>query len=204
MTYTQAGAYLTANPPPAVAFADALGSPNIGMSGFTGGGQIGCNYQFGAFVLGAEVDGEYVGLSGTAAAAGTLPVIGAGVSSNVSVSDHSLFTFRPRAGYAVDRVLYYVTGGYAAGRVSYSETFFHSATNSVDAGTVSSTKGGWTVGGGVEYALTNSWTVRGEYLYVNLGSVGFGTANSAFPTFTTVNGANLKESLVRFGLNYKF
>jgi outer membrane immunogenic protein len=204
VTYAQTGAYLTVNPPADVAFANALGSPSIGMSGVTGGGQIGCNYQFGAFVIGLEGDGEYVGLSGATTASGTLPVLGSGVSSSVTVSDRSLFTVRPRIGYAFDRTLFYATGGWADGRVSYSQSFLHTVTGSVDAGTVSANRGGWTVGGGIEYALAYNWTIRGEYLYVNLGSVGFGTANNLFPAFTTVNSASFKESLVRFGLNYKF
>ena len=206
VSYSQTGAYLGVggNAPADIAFAHALGSPSIDMNGFTGGGQIGCNYQVGSFVFGIEGDGEYVGLSGTANAAGNLPVAGPAVASSTSVSSHSLFTVRPRAGFAVDRAWFYATGGFAAGNVRYSETFTHLATNSVEAGSVSSTKSGWAVGGGVEYALTNNWTVKGEYLYVNLGSVGFNTANNLFPTFTSANSASFKENIVRLGLNYKF
>jgi outer membrane immunogenic protein len=120
VNYAQTGAYST-YPPAYVAFADSLGSPKIAMSGFTGGGQIGCNYQAGSFVFAIEGDGDYVGLSGTAAALATVPVFLSVNSSSASVSSHSLFTVRPRIGYAVDRTLFYVTGGYAAGNVSYSE-----------------------------------------------------------------------------------
>jgi outer membrane immunogenic protein len=154
--YTQTRAYLTTSPPAAVVFADGLGSPIISVNGFTGGGQIGCNYQIGRVVFGIEGDGEYVGLSKTAAACGTLPVLGATVSPSASVSSHSLFTVRPRAGYAIYRTLFYVTGGYAAGTVNYNETFLHMATNSVEAGAASSMKSGWTIGAGIEYAITNN------------------------------------------------
>jgi outer membrane immunogenic protein len=204
VTYTQTGAFLTAANPANVAFANGLGSSNINMNGFTGGGQIGCNYQVGSFVFGIEADGEYVGLSGTAATSGTLPVGAAPVSSSTSVSAHGLFTLRPRAGFAVDRTLFYATGGYAAGTVDYSQTFTHLASNSVEAGAVSSTASGWSVGAGIEYAMTNNWTIRGEYLYVNLGSVSFIAANNLFPTFASANNATLKESIVRLGVNYKF
>jgi outer membrane immunogenic protein len=204
VTYTQTGAFLTAANPANVAFSNSLGSPNISMNGLAGGGQIGCNYQIARFVFGLEGDGESVGLSGIAGASGTLPVGGSPASSSTLVSSHALFTLRPRAGFAVDRTLFYVTGGYAAGILDYSETFTHLATNSVEAGTVSSTRSGWSVGAGIEYAMTNNWTIKGEYLYVNLGSVSFATANNLFPTFTSANNATLKENVVRLGLNYKF
>jgi len=206
VSLSETGAFLnplSRNPPADVAYSDALGSPGIRMSGFTGGGQFGCNYQAGSFVFGIEGDGEYTGLSGSAAATGTLPVAGLAASATTSVSSHSLFTVRPRAGFAVDRTLFYVTGGYAAGNVSYSESMSQAAGVSTG-GTVSSTQSGWTIGGGIEYAMTNNWTIKGEYLYVNLGSVGFAGFNIIRPTFTTANSATFKEDIVRLGLNYKF
>ncbi|HEY5067541.1 MAG TPA: outer membrane beta-barrel protein [Xanthobacteraceae bacterium] len=206
VTLMETGAFLdplSHNPPADVAFSNALGSPGIRMSGFTGGGQVGCNYQAGSFVFGIEGDGEYTGLSGSAAATATLPIAKLAASATTSVSSHSLFTVRPRAGFAVDRTLFYVTGGYAGGNVTYSESMSQRAGVSTG-GTVSSTQSGWTIGGGIEYAMTNNWTIKGEYLYVNLGSVGFAGANIVMPTFTTANSATFKENIGRLGLNYKF
>jgi outer membrane immunogenic protein len=203
VTFTETGAFL-ANPAADVAFSDQFGSPKLGMSGFTGGGQGGCNLQTGTFVFGVEADGAYLDLSRGTAATGNIPVGGTPVSMSASVSTHSLFTVRPRAGFAMDRMFFYATGGYAAGNVTYNEWVTHSLGHSFIAGTASALRSGWTVGGGIEYAVTNHWTIKGEYLYVDLGTVGFNAANDLVPTFTSVNSATLKENIVRFGGNYKF
>jgi outer membrane immunogenic protein len=203
-SYTQGGAYIGGNPPGDIAFADALGSSTINTNGFTGGGQIGCNWQTSSFVFGIEGDANYLHLRGSSAATGVLPTLGSQVSSSASVSTDYLFTFRPRVGVAVDRALFYVTGGLAAGNEKFNETFFHFASGTSESGSVSSTKAGWTAGGGIEYAFTNKWSAKVEYLYVDLGSVNFASANSGFPTFTAKNSANLKENIGRLGLNYKF
>src|SRR2546429_650216 len=64
------------------------------------------------------------------------------------------------AGYAFDRFLPYFTGGAAFGAVKGSVLGFGSFTE---------TKVGWTLGGGLEYAFTDNWTAKLEYLYVDLG-----------------------------------
>jgi outer membrane immunogenic protein len=56
---------------------------------------------------------------------------------------------------------------------------------------------GWTIGGGLEYALTNHWTVRTEYLYADLGKTTF--TQSGFNV-----GVKTTENIVRAGLSYKF
>ena len=60
------------------------------------------------------------------------------------------------------------TVGFAYGNVDYSANtnFDNGITYPVD---FTETKTGWTAGGGVEYALTNHWTVRAEYLHYDLG-----------------------------------
>jgi outer membrane immunogenic protein len=68
---------------------------------------------------------------------------------------------------------------------------------------------GWTVGGGVEYAWTNNWTIRGEYLYVNLGSRNFTTVGNpaaafAFPGVFAQGHVDYNASLFRAAVNYKF
>lgn len=185
----------------------ATATTSINTNGFTGGGQIGCNWQTGQFVLGLEGDGEYLGLSGSSSTSAI--VSGALVTNSASVSSHSLFTVRPRVGFAAGQALFYATGGLAVGNVSFSDTQTYgpgsfSGSTSVASGSVSSTKTGWTVGGGVEYAIDNHWIAGVEYLYVNLGSVSFNTAVIPFPTFTNGFSADFKENLVRARLSYKF
>ncbi|WP_332119505.1 outer membrane protein [Azorhizobium caulinodans] len=148
--------------------ADALG---LDPDGWFGGGQVGYNYQFqNNMLVGLEADVQGGGIS-----AGNGPV-----SSKLE----SFGTVRARLGYAVDRVLPYVTGGFAWGNNKIT-----------DFGTSQSqTLTGWTVGGGVEYALTNNWTARAEYLYTDLGKA----------DYKALGEAGVAASTARLGVNYKF
>ena len=78
------------------------------------------------------------------------------------------FALRARAGIAYDRVLFFVAGG--ATWADEKITHFGSST-------VSETRSGWTLGGGVDWAVTNNFIARVEYLYADLGG------NKAYPFF---------------------
>ena len=67
-------------------------------------------------------------------------------------------------------------------------------------GSFSETKVGWTVGGGLEYAFTDNWTTKLEYLYVDLGNTTCNAACSGGDPFDVT----FKTSIVRGGVNYKF
>ena len=56
-----------------------------------------------------------------------------------------------------------------------------------EAGSVSQTTAGWTVGGGAEYAFDNHWSVKAEYLYVDPGSVSFSTAGNPAPSYISTD-----------------
>ena len=80
-------------------------------------------------------------------------------------------------------------------------------------GSASKTLTGWAVGGGMEYALTASWFVRGEYLHYDLGSMGYaatqlastvGVGGVPFTTLNVASSTNFKGDIARFGVNYKF
>lgn len=116
------------------------GSPN----GIAGGGQIGANWQFGQFVIGAEGD-----LQGSAAE---------GTFAAYKFSNPWFGTLRGRGGYAMNNILLYLTGGlaYGGGRVEFAGI------------TEAQTHFGWTLGGGVEVGLTPNWSAKAEYLYVRL------------------------------------
>ena len=165
--------------------------------GFVGGGQVGYNYQIGQFVIGLEADIQYADMTqdaGTFFLPGTA-LFGVGGGSSLDYFG----TIRARAGFAFDRALIYATGGFAYGggdRVTCSIGVFFA-----DCGDDSST--GWTVGGGVEYAITNNFTVKLEGLYVNLDRGG----NDVFDPITGVifpAQENIEFGVVRAGLNYKF
>lgn len=146
-----------------------------------GGVQAGYNWQSGPFVLGGEADIGYGHPSKTKAFGVNTMKIEEGVSGTV----------RARAGYAVDRALVYGTGGLAWAN------FDTTVNNGVVSAKSDRTRAGWVVGGGVEYALTNNISAKGEYLYEDFGNMK-----------QTVNGVatsnKLSDHIVRVGLNYKF
>jgi outer membrane immunogenic protein len=194
-----------------------LGTGTANVNGPLAGGQIGYNWQSGAFVYGLETDLQWTGQKG-----GVLfcfpPACGPGAFQ--AAVDHKLDwfgTFRARAGWLVDpRVLLYATGGLAYGQVTTTAT---GGVVGQPFATLSAkgTRAGWTVGGGIEGALSNNWTVKAEYLYMDLGnapSVG-ASATTIFPNvpdigFTTVldtslaTGGRVRDHIFRLGVNYRF
>ena len=105
--------------------------------------------------------------------------------------DTWLATVRGRVGYSFDRWLPYITGGGAWGKV------YLDAPGSA----VNDTKGGWTAGAGVEYAIGPAWTVKLEYLYVDLGDATCGTAACVLPANAQVH---FTSNIMRAGVNFRF
>jgi outer membrane immunogenic protein len=167
-----------------------LNTGTFNTSGFLVGGTLGFNYQVDEFVLGAETDLDWTGITGSIAngcnAAG---VGGPAVLGPCQTANNWLGTTRARLGYAADRVLFYGTGGVAYGDVK--ATAFGVTT--------SSTQIGWTAGAGVEAAFADNWTARIEYLYVDLGNASCGATCGGAPV-----DVSFTQSLVRAGIDFKF
>jgi outer membrane immunogenic protein len=183
------------------------GSLATGKDGFIGGGQIGYNYQFGAVVAGVEADLQYV--DGKRATVFTNGPVATGAGSGLEY----LGTVRARLGYVpMDRLMIYVTGGLAYGNPQNTAvvTTVAPLPAGLWAGSSDNTRFGYTIGGGVEYALTNNWTAKVEYLYYDLGrqSVTAGPVNAAtaaaFPGVAYQARFQNNGSIVRGGVNYKF
>jgi outer membrane immunogenic protein len=182
-----------------------------GPSGVTGGLQAGYNYQVGGFVFGIDADFSGTGMSGTKTVSPIIQSDGTPFPGSGFLRAHQdvnwYGTVRPRVGYAViPTLLVYATGGLAYGDVSYSaNTDFRPVGTTAYPASFSKTKAGWTVGGGIEYAVCTHWTVRAEYLYMDLGSESVHVSPSTVPLpyqvgykwETTANVFNL-------GVNYKF
>lgn len=158
------------------------------INGFTGGGQIGVNYQMGAFVLGAETDFQFSAIDGDFRENNRWAC---GPNNKCETQVDWFGTLRGRMGYAFDNVLPYVTGGLAYGHVE-SE----SGNNDPSNWQVSDDQLGWTLGGGVEMAFGEHFTGRIEYLYVDLGE----TSETGDYDFQ----ASADFSVVRAGVNYAF
>jgi outer membrane immunogenic protein len=191
----------------------AAASPKLNSDGFTGGAQAGYNWQAGSAVFGVEADIDAFHIrgrtTGTFAFPSTLPggPIGpptAFFTSTSSVSTDWLFTGRGRLGWAADNWMLYATGGVAVTNVNVNQSIGLIAPFVFNA-TTSSTRVGYTVGGGFEYAMDRNWSVKGEYLYVDFGTLnGVGVLTPAFAGFTYTNSTHLTANIARAGLNYHF
>jgi outer membrane immunogenic protein len=157
----------------------AAASPRLKPDGFTGGGQVGYNWQAGAAVFGVEADIEAFRLrastTGTFPFPSTLPGGPLGpptafFSPTSSASTDWLFTGRGRIGWANDHWLLYATGGVAVTNLSVNQTIVQLAPFVFNASS-SDTRVGWTVGAGFEYMFAKNWSVKGEYLYLDFGSL---------------------------------
>jgi outer membrane immunogenic protein len=183
--------------------AGTLNFPGGDDGGFTGGGQIGYNYQMGSFVLGVETDIQWAD-TGNDSGVVFIPAtgfVGTFVPGEFRSNAPDWFgTLRARVGVAIDRVLIYGTGGLA-----YTED-----------------NTGWVLGGGVEWALPTNWNMFGtsavtfglEGLWLNIdrdndfaGPIGTFTPVGLpqVAVFAPRTGNNDNEfGVVRAKLNFKF
>jgi outer membrane immunogenic protein len=192
---------------------NAAGIGSIDPRGFTGGGQIGYNWQTGTLVFGLEADFEFFRQDDTRSITSPYPApFGASnFTLHQNVKTDWLFTLRPRAGIAANNWLFYVTGGLAVTELKTSFTFADTFGPSSASGAASDTKAGWTVGGGIEYGLTPNWTIRAEYLFVHFDDVTLTSTNLrnngagvSFPQNVFTHSADLQSNIVRGAINYKF
>ncbi|MFZ2156976.1 MAG: outer membrane protein [Bradyrhizobium sp.] len=184
---------------------DALTPGTVHPSGFMGGGQIGYNWQMNNFVVGIEADASYMG--GTASRAVTgFAVINPADVFRTSAESRFFGTLRPRVGLAVDRALFYVTGGLAVTSAKFTDSFGSFANTSVAADSSDTTRAGWTAGVGMEYAFTNNWSAKAEYLYADFGNFTQSIPNCALCGVGSEISVTHKytENIGRVGLNYKF
>jgi outer membrane immunogenic protein len=171
--------------------------PTISGHGFSstttlglGGGLVGYNYQVNpSFVIGLEGDGG--GVFGSAHAAAN---VWSPYYSSTAVNSSYYADIRGRLGWAQDRALLYVAGGAAFGN---AQTIYQLPWGSAPGITVNSSRTGWTIGGGLDYAFTDNWIGRVEYRYTNLG-----TENYHY-TYVT-DSVKAYSSQVLFAAIYKF
>lgn len=182
-----------------------LSSP---LTGLLGGLQLGYNFQNGPWVIGLEGDVQYANISGRQIP--FLLFIPSGGATDLEVFNssnaiNSFGTIRGRLGYAFDRFLPYVTGGLAAGMSHSSGSMAFASFPGVPAGDnalLNFTPSdrlhiGWAFGGGFEYGLPGGWSVKTEYLHIDLGE----ESSSSSLNLTSTK---LKFDLVRGGVNYHF
>jgi outer membrane immunogenic protein len=156
-------------------------------TGFFGGAQVGYNYQVGTWVFGVEAQGDWGDLNNW--------YDGVGQSNRSRIDAFGLFT--GRVGYALNNALFYAKGGGAAVHNKYE--VFDTGTLAT-LGTASETRWGAAVGGGIEVAFSENWSVAAEYVHAFLDHRTL-TFNPA-----AVGPYNIRQDvdLVAFHLNYRF
>ena len=210
-------------------FFDVLGGAEAAKftaEGYFGGAQIGYNWQTGTWVLGAEIEGSLSHLQrgvlggfcggfqnfgclgqqcggfqnfGCGFGGGCVPLgfQNFGCAGQLGVHVQSLALLSGRLGYAMDRTLFFVKGGAAVAHDKYVVNV-----PGVLSATPTSTRWGWIVGGGIEYALTAHWSIKVEYDYIDLGTerLNFVSPGGVVFTFDQIQ----QVQLAKGGINYRF
>jgi outer membrane immunogenic protein len=180
-----------------------LGATSHNSSGFVGGGQIGCDYQFvPGWVLGVEARAAWTSLKASNAGSVRNLVTGVILPSTFTVSNDFLASATARLGYSlVDRWLFYVKGGGAWTNERVDDAFTNVRGIAVDAST-SSTRTGWTIGTGAEWAFAPNWSATLEYDYYDFGSKGLTLTDPN----ATVTISSFKDTIhtLTAGVNYRF
>jgi outer membrane immunogenic protein len=194
----------------------AFSDPGSSKNAFTGGAQLGYNMQFGSVVAGVEADINYVDRKGGNVSgalfdpAGTYTTTFGLVSYDATGRRKSDWfgTVRGRLGFAFDRALVYATGGLAYGRVAGGgqlTTFdaVPAVVSTYNAAGSDRDQFGWALGGGIEYAFAQNWSVKAEYLHVHFKDSTYTLTDTTGVFQFAVRQSN-KMDLVRAGLNYRF
>jgi outer membrane immunogenic protein len=185
--------------------------PTTHGGGCFGGGQIGANYQFSNLVVGLEADASWGSIRGTGHVLETEP----GTIEILGLYEQKLTSFgtvRGRLGYAstwgTAPFLAYVTGGWAWARNELTTQATNSIAGALPGAVIDAQNhSGWSLGGGLEVAVAPNWSIKGEYLYMDLGSKTYATSaindDGALPAASLAS-VNLKLNTVKVGVNYKF
>lgn len=144
-------------------------------SGFVGGAQIGADMHLGTMVLGAELEGTYLGGKGSRLKS----------NQDTKVNQTSILAAKGRVGAAMDRTLVYGTAGLAVSKIDVD------GANS-DHG---SWKAGYLVGAGIEHAFTDRMSLRAEYNYLGLAK-DYEVGRSG--------NVDLRNHVFKAGINYRF
>jgi outer membrane immunogenic protein len=186
-----------------------VGEPTVGATAnsIIGGGQTGYNWQMGALVLGVEQDFQFTSLKPgfVYAAAPTLPLVtGDGFSANIKYMGAT----RARIGWAWDRVMLYGTGGVETAVGDGTGTYVGRAGGSPPLSFTDDRKFwiGWTVGAGLDWAMTNNVILGVDYRYFDLGTDTFnlgGVTPGAGATSTVTSTIHPRGSEVLARLNIK-
>jgi outer membrane immunogenic protein len=181
--------------------ATANSSPKFSVDGWDIGGTAGYNYQRGPWLVGVETDLSYSTADGALTIADR-PSAGTNrFTTQIGADIDYTGTLRLRAGYVAGPVLIYGTAGAGVSRVSFDRNY-RNATGATLNDTDKQFDMALTYGGGAEYKLSDKWSVKAEYLFMDAGKEQY---NSSYSDGTTgVATSDLDRDLYRMGVNYRF
>jgi outer membrane immunogenic protein len=174
----------------------ACDAPDMASWGGGIGLTAGWNAQSGNFVYGVEGDVSWVGFDNE------LDIDGGSYLMEHRASWDYLATLRARAGLTVGNVLGYVTGGIAVAQTDYSSWYVPPFDD--EGFSTSQTQVGFAAGAGVEVALNERLSLKGEYLYVGFPDETTPYQNGSADPDEDVMTYRSDAHLLRIGLNYRF
>jgi outer membrane immunogenic protein len=208
VSLTEPGASLTFPVTPA-----GLATNNLATSGVFGGADAGINWQTGPLVLGVEGDINWSNIDGTGNCSSlfgflSVPVFQASCNTKMPW----FATATGRIGMTVDHALMYVKGGAAWAEFDHNITTGATTLGPGIVGptyAVSDNRFGFTVGAGVEYALSSNWSAKLEYDYMDFGTKNLALTPTTLGLFAPIAiGLNVDDrervQLIKAGLNYRF
>jgi outer membrane immunogenic protein len=170
-------------------------------SSIVGGGQIGCDYQFGGnWVVGIQGQADFGNVHSS-----NEVVAFPGITADFKLKN--IETLTGRVGYSVaPTVLAYVKGGAAWANASSAAVI----PNGLIGEAASFTMTGYTVGGGLEWMFAPGWSLFGEYNYMNFGTKSVDFTSTGIPGFGAAGALSdtaaikLTAQTAIVGVNYKF
>jgi outer membrane immunogenic protein len=197
-------------------------SSTVYRPGVIYGGQIGYNWKVNNAVFGVEADFQGISDShsntfSSVTPSPAFPAFPLSQTATLSESMREFGTLRGRAGLLWGpNVLFYGTGGFAYANVSATTTIGQNLVSPGvgpygTIGQTSSWRYGWVVGAGTEWKWTANWSIKGEYLYADLGNMSYNTgplisplAGFVFSAANTTTTVHVHENIFRAGINYSF
>jgi len=192
-------------PPADQALINAGGGGNSNKTGFTGGVEGGYNYVAGNWLFGIET--EFSALDVNESQQNNYQsTLSPAVSYSITqrAKTNWMWTLRPRVGVISGPWLFYGTAGIASADIKVALNYSDTRTPANVANTESSsTRTGWAGGLGGAYAFGPQWSVKGEWLYADFGSIST-TASSSSGFVDVTSEGKVRANIFRFGMDYRF
>ena len=178
-------------------------------SGFLGGVYGGYNYQFNQMLVGIDGDYSWLSMSGGGATDFSNTGVAGGRTVTQSTKVTWLATVTGRLGYVINNDwMVFGKGGWAWAHWEGSSTTINSTTLAVTSnGTTASTRDGWTLGTGAEWAFAAHWSAKLEYDYIHFNTANYNGTDVAVPSgaiTTPARSATSYMNIVKVGVAYRF